>query len=239
MNCNFSYRHYEEIIAVAKQAAFQFSAFLEKPDTKKRIYMRHDVDISIRNARHIAEIEKNNRVTSTFFIQLNSPFYNIFADDNLRLIREIAVLGHHIGIHFDMPVIPCQRELKLEEQICRQYVFLRGFIPLQKVVSFHHPSSRVPNNEVDCGDFVNAYSLQFRQKYISDSNGGWKEGCPCHILEEAGLKDVQILTHPFWWHREESGGFMNLYQRFLDSNEEKMRRDFRRTCRVFREILEG
>jgi hypothetical protein len=239
MKCNFTYRHYEEILKIAKEEAFEFSSFSQEPDTKKRIYLRHDIDISIKSALDIAEIEKNHQVASTFFIQLNSPFYNIFEEDNLEIIRGIASLGHHIGIHFDMQLIPDHNALNLEEPIYRQYAFLRDFFPLQKVISFHHPSPKVLNNEIHCGAFVNAYSPQFRQRYLSDSNGRWKEGCPCRILKEANLEKVQILTHPFWWGRDEMGEPSNQYQNFLDSNEEKMRRDFRRTCRCFREILEG
>jgi hypothetical protein len=239
MKCNFTYRHYEEILKIAKGEAFEFSSFSLEPDSRKRIYLRHDIDISIRNALDIAEIEKNNQVASTFFIQLNSPFYNIFEEGSLEIIRGIISLGHYIGIHFDIQLIPDHNALNLEEPIYRQYAFLRDFFPLQKVVSFHHPSQKVLNSEIDCGAFVNTYSPQFRQRYLSDSNGSWKEGCPCRILKEAGLENVQILTHPFWWNRDEPGGLSNRYLRFLASNEEKMRRDFRRTCHGFREILEG
>ena len=237
MKCNYTYRHYEEIIEVAKREGFQFSSFLERPDNQKRIYMRHDIDISIGNALAIAEIEKNNQVKSSFFIQLNSYFYNIFEDDNLQIIRRITSLGHYLGIHFDMEAILYKTEVKLEEQIRWQYDLLQEFFPLQKVVSFHHPSSKVLNNEIDCGDFVSTYSPEFQQMYVSDSNGRWKGDCPCKLLKDANFKNIQILVHPFWWNEEESWGFKDLYQRFSKSREDKLHRDFKASCKIYREIL--
>ena len=236
MKCDFSYQHYEEILRIAKAEGFQFSSFLEKPGTARRIYMRHDIDISLENALTLATIEKDNQVTSTYFIQLNSHFYNIFESDCFEIIRRIASLGHQIGIHFDLQSAFYQDEAKLEAQIDQQYTLLNEFFPISKTVSFHHPSPEVLDNEIDVGDFVNTYSPEFLQRYISDSNGSWKEECACQVLKDAKSKSIQILTHPFWWN-EEQRSFGELFHRFSDGTIEKLRRDLKETCKIFREIL--
>ncbi len=48
---------------------------------------------------------------------------------------------------------------------------------------------------------VNTYENRFMKdcKYISDSSGQWKEGCPCHVLADGVYPRVQLLTHPLWW----------------------------------------
>ena len=80
MKCDFTYRHYSEILQMGRGEGYQFSSFLETSDRGKRIYLRHDIDISIENSLKIATIEKENEVIATFFLQMNSPFYNIFED---------------------------------------------------------------------------------------------------------------------------------------------------------------
>jgi hypothetical protein len=34
-------------------------------------------------------------------------------------------------------------------------------------------------------------------KYLSDSNGRWREGCVCGHLEE--YERLCVLTHGWWW----------------------------------------
>ncbi|MFH0778530.1 MAG: hypothetical protein V2A71_07865 [Candidatus Eisenbacteria bacterium] len=44
-----------------------------------------------------------------------------------------------------------------------------------------------------------AYTARFTKdfKYLSDSNGRWREGCLCEHLGKH--KRICVLIHPFWW----------------------------------------
>ncbi|PQP33486.1 hypothetical protein C6A37_12670, partial [Desulfobacteraceae bacterium SEEP-SAG9] len=89
------------------------------------------------------------------------------------------------------------------------------YFPVKKVVSFHHPSPKVLAKEIGKRGFISTYSPEFLQRYVSDSNGSWKGDCPCKLLKDTNLKSIQILTHPFWWNKEELD-FEKLYQRFSE-----------------------
>ena len=45
---------------------------------EQKIFLRHDIDVSLEVAREMAKTEEKYAVNSVFFIMVNSPFYNIF-----------------------------------------------------------------------------------------------------------------------------------------------------------------
>ena len=52
-------------------------------------FLRHDVDISIKKAVEMAEVEQAAGLHSTYYILLTSPFYNAFSTDNIQRIKTI------------------------------------------------------------------------------------------------------------------------------------------------------
>jgi len=176
--CDFSLKHYEMILRLIKEK-YKFSSFLEKPDNKiHRVYMRHDIDIDLNRALLLAEIEHKNEVVSTFFIQLSTPFYNPFNKKEADIIKEIKKLGHYIGLHYNGPYNNCIDGLEKQR---------KGIIYNRKFKNF-----------------ISTYQSDFYKnkniKYISDSNGDWREGCPCKFIIKNFDKyyNFQILTHPIW-----------------------------------------
>ena len=232
--CNFTFRHYGNILKSAKRKGFKFAFFTERNSSQKVIYLRHDIDISLENAFRVAEIAKRNKARSTFFIRTHSNFYNPFFPENVRTIRKIFDLGHMIGLHYDGEV-----DLeKLEELIDQEYLFLKNFIPLSKIVSFHRPNPKVFDLELK--EFINTYSHYFFNKgkyYISDSNRELKRGCIKEFIQKTQNSKIQILIHPIWWN-EKSLNKKQVYYNILKNKEREVINELKNNTKWYKELFE-
>jgi len=209
--CNFTFKHYREIINLAKKKGYVFSDFFKKPTpSKKRIYMRHDVDVSLDNALRMAEIENEERIKSTYFILIDSPFYNILNEENRKIVKKIREFGHDVGMHYDERIKPGEQ---IVSNIMKQYKFLTLVaLPIKKIVSFHRPTKKVLGKFFL--QFISACEPDFfiRTKYISDSNRKWREGCLCQFFKKSSYTNFQVLIHPIWWN-DKNLSYADLYQK--------------------------
>lgn len=166
------------------------------------MFIRHDVDISLKKAVKLAEIETKNNIASTYYILFSSPFYNALDAENLERIRMIKELGHPIGLHFDLSIKEMSDKDACDE-ILVQLGLLYHHIGVEKPasVTFHKPVMgkdtseelvRLLNHEgVNCP----SYDIQF--KYISDSGHNWRED-PVEAITLNNL--IHINTHPEWYN---------------------------------------
>ena len=65
------------------------------------VLWRHDVDYSLHRALVLARIEAELGARATYFLSLHSDLYNVLEPAVHARAREIAALGHWIGLHFD------------------------------------------------------------------------------------------------------------------------------------------
>jgi len=210
MKCEFTYEHYKECIKSAKKLGFSFYTmhdFLDKKPKSKFILMRHDIDLSLKSALKIAEIENSLKIKSTYFIRTNGIF-NVFSGKNSAIVRKISELGHEIGIHYDSDItvkkdfVKEMMEIKRDiEKIIKKRIF---------GTSLHKVKKSGIKNEINklnfAEEYLNDLELEYdaysdifirKMKYISDSARKWREECMCgHIKKE---DKFCILTHPIWW----------------------------------------
>ena len=209
MRCDFSFGHYEQIVKlVQKRYSFSFFSDYAKKNNEKiaKVYLRHDVDLSLEKALELAKIEKKNGAVSTYFIRLDGLYYNIFHARYISIINKIVKLGHQIGLHFDeLSVVSKEKNSKVfVSKIKQQISILRQYFPVNSVVSFHRPSPSLFGKDLLDEGLISTYSDYFfnKTKYLSDSRGLWKEGCVCKYLQNNNNKrDLQLLVHPVWWNR--------------------------------------
>jgi hydrogenase maturation factor len=220
MSCDFSYSHYKVILENALNAGYQFASFHLLPrntGTRERVvYLRHDVDGLLDKAVSLAKIEAELGVQSTYLILVNSPFYNLFEDKSLALIEEIKQLGHWVGVHVDAAIMPHVALSSIDELAEKLLVALTPFIGLKRVVSFHRPDPEVLDRRFET--FVSTYEPRFFSeiKYLSDSLGKWREGCPCEVLKEGRYPKLQLLMHPIWWSEPEQRDVIGLAEEMLE-----------------------
>jgi len=201
----FTEEGYINYLKIAK-SKYTFLSYSDALKNKPGILWRHDVDGSMHRAYKLAMIEQELGVFATYFIYLNSNFYNALEKEVSHKIRYISSLGHDIGLHFD----PSFHDLsigdtkKLEECVQKDKIILENVIGVKpSAVSFHNPD--VGGNwlslSIDqvCGlPFAHAPVIQNNYVYCSDSNGYWRFKPLIDVLNENHQK-LHILTHPTWW----------------------------------------
>jgi hypothetical protein len=206
MKCDFSLRHYEECLREAQKKGYAFLPLREykrDKDFEKKVYLRHDVDISIELAKQMFDVEQKIGVDSTYFLRLHK--YNLFSLESYYFIKELKESRSEIGFHYteefarlmdEDPKEMFKRELKVFENIIDDKVY---------GVCKHLPAK---TKAVLTTDFFKSLGIEYDAyedffikdcKYISESAHRWREGCMCNWI---GKEDkLCILCHPMWWHK--------------------------------------
>ena len=189
----FDYGFLKELINSLKRNGYVFRFFGEKYRCGS-VILRHDVDFSVKKAYEHALFEQKERVNSTYFFLLRTDFYNPLSAENLALIKEIEMMGHRIGLHFDSGDL--ETDLK---------VFSEGSGIHITDFSFHRPAPELVGKDFELPGFNNAYSPLYTKefKYLSDSRRRWREN-PFSVIEKQPDK-LCILTHPIWYSTSETG----------------------------------
>src|SRR5579862_2794708 len=64
--------------------------------------LRHDVDYSPESALRLARLESSRGIRATYFLLPGSLYYSLLAPEHVLLARDLAGLGHEVGLHYDM-----------------------------------------------------------------------------------------------------------------------------------------
>ncbi|HJP59162.1 MAG TPA: hypothetical protein VJ865_04165 [Gemmatimonadaceae bacterium] len=190
------------------------------------VLWRHDVDFSAHAARRLAEIEKEEGVRSTFFVNMHSEFYNIFEREVADCVDDIIAMGHELGVHLDAAFYDVSAESELDDLVARESSLLaEAFHVTPSAVAFHNPTPLLLGCKAwSYGGLVNTYSTYFQAEvgYCSDSNGYWRHRRLEDVLVSASDPRLQVLTHPAWW-QDEPMSPMARVNRCIDGRAEKTR----------------
>lgn len=206
-SCDFTYKHYEEILDIIKKNDYKDTFFNETSLYDRELILRHDIDLDMESAYRMALLENRHKIRSTYCILVRSPFYNIFDKSNSDFVRGILALGHQIGLHFDETFYGSNDKESIINNVASEAQLLAdNFNTDIFAVSFHRPSQFILNSDIKLRDnLFNTYDRIFTKefKYISDSRRIWKDGCLCKFLEKAdgtqSIRKIQALVHPLWW----------------------------------------
>jgi hypothetical protein len=202
--CNFTLPHYRWILEKALDLGFNIFRLKDLNQLtrgKRRLFLRHDIDFSVRHASRMAALEKSMGVFSSYFVFLHSPTYSIGDLETFELLREIQNMGHEIALHYDAE---CYEKAGIEflDGIEMESEFL-GRLFGQRICSAsqHRPGTQGYRPVTKVG-LVNAYDKSLMQDvaYISDSRRLWRAGCVHEHLEKT--MQMQLLIHPEWWEDE-------------------------------------
>ena len=201
----FRIDHYRELIRTALALDYRFATFSEHEavSAKRLFLMRHDIDFSVDLALNFARIEVELGIRSTYFLRLHAHYYNPFEYHTYMKLREMTRLGHEIGLHYEPgfadaagedPAAMLRREKAMIEALLdRPVLSAAAHLPAKsgRTVTEENIASFGLRYEADLPRFLERF------KYLSDSNGRWREGCLCNHL---GQHDrLCVLIHPFWW----------------------------------------
>lgn len=201
---SFTEAEYRALIKAAK-LHWNFIGYGDYARDGASILWRHDIDYSVHRAKALAEIEEAEGVSSTFFVLLHSPFYNLLEKEICRLVHEVVEMGHNLGLHFDPQFYePSVSDNELIDKMAFEREILeRIFHCTVSAFSWHNPSlaTCASFRNLELAGMINAYSTEISSKfsYISDSNGLWRERTLTEVLEQPTDRYLHVLTHPEWW----------------------------------------
>lgn len=217
----FTLEGYRTLLARFRSYGYEYRLLTDLVDSKwiaaqSVIYLRHDIDIDLKFALQIARLEKQENISSVFFVALRSPFYNALDLRNIQVVNEIHGLGHVIAPHVLLPTDTdltesVEFDLKLMEDV---YPFVN-----RHLVSVHSPIDFEQLKGLKhIAGIERVYGPVMSQQlfYFSDSGCCWRFGHPCDAQAYVEHRPIQLLTHPFWWVQEGDTPIQKLHNYFMD-----------------------
>lgn len=194
----FTHNWYRQFLTHLQEEGYEFAPFLGRVD-EGEVLLRHDVDLSLRDALTMAKLEAELGVTATYCIQFTAALYNPLHPESAELVREIKSLGHDVGLHFsthaywedDPGETALTRAVNDEREMLET---ITGTYP--STVSFHRPPPWVLDRSF--AEFENTYAPPYLSDvtYVADSNQRWRQQPP--PIRTLPPK-MQLLTHPGLW----------------------------------------
>jgi hypothetical protein len=232
----FTETGFRNLVRSLKSSGYRFSRYGEETSGRHVIW-RHDVDLSMHRAARLAEIEAEEGVSSTWFINPHSSLYNLLEPEIDALTRRILASGHEIGLHFDAGAYAIKdwTQATLEPAIARERNILETILG-QKIrsMSWHNPdmSNLLTFDAEVLGGLYNAYCGRLRRDYVycSDSNGYWRFEPMVEVIAQ-GHPRLHLLTHPDWWTPEPMAP-SDRVDRALIGRARKVRSDYDRLLEV-------
>jgi hypothetical protein len=199
-----TYQNFESILEALK-LQFDIRPLRDRfchATARPTLFMRHDVDVSLKSALRLAEIESGLGVRATYMIIPNSPLYNIAGDAGRSALARLCDLGHEVALHFDISEHHRSNEVGIAD--IADQINLAGDAIEQITgvrvcsLSFHRPPREFLRGPETIYDKVNAYSKALITNYVSDSKGRWDSSWRQRLNKSPGAIN-QILIHPIWW----------------------------------------
>lgn len=199
---SFKLSHYKNSLLEYKDAGYDIKNSCKINHAKKDLHLVHDIDFNPSLSLRLAKIEKEVGAVSTYFFRLKALNYNLFSHGVIQVIKELKMMGHNIGLHYEQS----SPEINVEYDIQRTIDFVSEMLNMNvPFFNVHEPS----RTGLDVSKFLTeknrSYNSTFFEgyKYLSDSGGRWREGCfSTHINKHDKLL---VLTHPLWWYEQSPG----------------------------------
>jgi hypothetical protein len=199
---DFTESSYREVLEAALER-YAFEPFGTAADGP-HVLWRHDVDYSVHRAVALARMEAELGARATYFVTLHSDLYNVLESAVHARLREIAGLGHWIGLHFDAGF---SVDGSLDERAAWEGRVLSEALEVPvRAVSLHNPSvsrtEKYDAEEIGGMVHVGARSVREGYAYVSDSNGYWRFERLPEVLAAGTHERLHVLTHPEWWQEQ-------------------------------------
>lgn len=245
----FSLSGYRTLVTCFRNLGYAVRPFTDGNfrSNARHLLLRHDVDICLARAAILARFEAGLGLSSLYCVLVSSELYNPFSRENISRIRELATLGHEVGLHFDAsiygdPEHPLETE-QLTEHVAAEARRLSDIARAPvRVMSFHRPAQRFLGLAERIAGLIHTYEPRLFSEigYVADSGGKWRYGHPLghRKIREGGA--LQLLTHPVWWaHDTPTGSPLATLDGVASDVSEAYRLALAQTCRAFRTRVSG
>jgi hypothetical protein len=111
---DFALDDYRTLISGFQQAGYDIRKVSAMCDLSlsRVLFLRHDIDFHLYGVNAIAEIEKDLGCRATYYVLLTG-YYNALCSENAQILRDLAGMGHEIGLHYDLGCYPKDVERSL------------------------------------------------------------------------------------------------------------------------------
>ncbi len=226
MSIDFTLKAYEKLCQTVKKTGHE-SVTVHKyitdcADLRKVIVFRHDVDRSPMRALHLAQLEHDCGIKSTYYFRSKK---SVFIPD---IIHQIAQLGHEIGYHYET-LAECKGDYqKAIALFAEELSMFQKIYPVTTISMHGRPLSKFDNRDLwkkydfrDHGLIGECYlSIDYdKVLYLSDTGRTWhptrynvRDQVKGQVLPELettedliqfiqkGIKQpLCLLTHPNRW----------------------------------------
>ena len=116
---DFSFDYYRRLVN-GVCATMEPRLFREVPildPAERHVLLRHDIDCSLEEAVQLAEFEKHLGVRASYYVMMHSLLYDL---RHSSALREIAAMGHEVGVHFDLPADCDENDISLVEALIQE-----------------------------------------------------------------------------------------------------------------------
>jgi len=170
----------------------------------KKCILRHDIDYCVESALCIAKIEKEHEIDSSFYFLVDSHHYNVVSPESIKIIKEIASMGHEIALHFD-----CSSYSPTEHHdVIQNHIHILSRASKTKItsVSFHNPGIYKDGivRDDSYNTLYNTYAdnINSRFVYFSDSLCRFRDENFVNKIMSGSVNNLHLLIHPIWWIAE-------------------------------------
>lgn len=191
--------------------------------------LRHDVDYCPAAALRLAEMEAARGVRATYFLLLNTFYYNLLSPEHADVARRIAELGHEVGLHYDLRFLQAFHRERWEELVNEQARLLGKLSGVAvESIALHQPALVGEDPLRGRTGFLDAYEDRFFKEtvYVSDSCRAWRDAA-WRLLTTGPVPDrLQLVLHPVNWDledRDRGAIFAGLHAELRDRLDEAER----------------
>src|SRR2546426_7623180 len=198
----YSIDSYRSILEAAIASGRECVDFEASPAADRRVlYLRHDVDFSLKMAVEWARVNASIGVSATFFVLLRASSYNLHGYRAADRLGELDRLGQRIGFHYASPL---GHKGSYDEHLRSDFSAAHAIFPgLRPVFSWHNPAIEVleaHRERSQIGSLLNVYSSRFTTDvaYHADSNMRYTVDELIRFVTD-GPQRVHLLLHPVYW----------------------------------------
>jgi hypothetical protein len=202
VSIEYSESHYRTILRTARSVGYVTSGFVEPVEAERRLFLRHDVDISIDLAVKLAEINNDEGVAGTFAVLLRSQIYNLLSPFVLPQLQRLRELGQSLALHHAGTWSLSPDEVT--QSVTSDFHIAKHAVPgIEPAYAWHNPTPELVESMLDhdAAGLVNMYGRRFTRdmQYLSDSNMRNSVETFEHALRDESQTDVHFLFHPLNW----------------------------------------
>lgn len=180
----------------------RFADLVDEQPPNPFCLLRHDVDYSLYAALALAREEAARGIRATYFLLVNSAYYNLLSPSHAHVPAAIADLGHEVGLHYDVRLLRHFARERWDDLLGTQVALLEGLSGQSvRSIAMHQPGLNGDDPFLDTPQYLNAYADRFTKQmpYISDSCRAWRNQAWRTLTAERLPDRFQLALHPLNW----------------------------------------